>query len=115
MLALTLSLIRLLCLHAAPDDSGWILLDYGDILVHIMTPKSRAYYDLDSFFVAANPVNLAKRTRWISMWVENGKRRAKMRAFFNELTYQPSESQRIDARGKPRHLPGNRILVQHAL
>lgn len=72
-------------------------------------------YELDSLFVAANPVNRAKRTRWISMWVENGKRRAKMRAFFNELTYQPSDSQRIDARGKPRHLPGNRILVQHAL
>mmetsp|Transcript_4175 Transcript_4175/g.6723 ORF Transcript_4175/g.6723 Transcript_4175/m.6723 type:complete len:218 (-) Transcript_4175:198-851(-) len=31
-------------------DSGWILLDYGDFIVHVMTPKSRAYYDLDGFW-----------------------------------------------------------------
>mmetsp|Transcript_3744 Transcript_3744/g.5412 ORF Transcript_3744/g.5412 Transcript_3744/m.5412 type:complete len:208 (+) Transcript_3744:174-797(+) len=24
-------------------DSGWILLDYGDVMVHIMTPKSRLF------------------------------------------------------------------------
>lgn len=35
--------------QGAPE-SGWILLDYGDIIVHIMTPKSRSYYDLDSFW-----------------------------------------------------------------
>lgn len=28
-------------------DSGWILLDYGDIMVHIMTPKSRLFYDME--------------------------------------------------------------------
>eukprot|EP00978_Attheya_sp_CCMP212_P040928 scaffold228744_cov31-Attheya_sp.AAC.1 len=28
-------------------DSGWILLDYGDIMVHIMTPKSRIFYDME--------------------------------------------------------------------
>jgi ribosome-associated protein len=28
-------------------DSGWILLDYGDIMVHIMTPKSRLFYDIE--------------------------------------------------------------------
>ncbi|CAM9686441.1 unnamed protein product [Ectocarpus sp. 13 AM-2016] len=35
--------------QGAPE-SGWILLDYGDIIVHIMTPKSRSYYDLESFW-----------------------------------------------------------------
>jgi ribosome-associated protein len=25
----------------------WILLDYGDFVVHVMTPKSRAFYDLE--------------------------------------------------------------------
>ncbi|CAN0036570.1 unnamed protein product [Pylaiella littoralis] len=35
--------------QGAPE-SGWILLDYGDIIVHIMTPKSRAYYDLEAFW-----------------------------------------------------------------
>jgi len=28
-------------------DSGWILLDYGDVMVHIMTPKSRLFYDIE--------------------------------------------------------------------
>lgn len=35
--------------QGAPE-SGWILLDYGNIIVHIMTPKSRSYYDLESFW-----------------------------------------------------------------
>ena len=25
----------------------WILLDYGGFVVHVMTPKSRAFYDLE--------------------------------------------------------------------
>jgi len=29
------------------SDSGWILLDYGDVMVHIMTPKSRLFYDIE--------------------------------------------------------------------
>lgn len=28
-------------------ESGWILLDYGSIMVHIMTPKSRLYYNVE--------------------------------------------------------------------
>lgn len=28
-------------------DSGWILLDYGDVMCHVMTPKSRLFYDMD--------------------------------------------------------------------
>ena len=28
-------------------DSGWILLDYGDVIVHVMTPKSRLFYDIE--------------------------------------------------------------------
>lgn len=29
------------------DSSGWLLLDYGDILVHIMDPEIRGFYDLE--------------------------------------------------------------------
>lgn len=29
------------------ENAEWILVDYGDIVVHIFDPKSRAYYDLD--------------------------------------------------------------------
>lgn len=28
-------------------DSGWILIDYGDVIVHVMTPKSRLFYDIE--------------------------------------------------------------------
>lgn len=28
-------------------DSGWMLLDYGDVMVHVMTPRSRLYYDIE--------------------------------------------------------------------
>lgn len=28
-------------------DSGWMVLDYGSVMVHIMTPKSRLYYNVE--------------------------------------------------------------------
>ena len=28
-------------------DSGWMLLDYGLVMVHIMTPKSRLFYNIE--------------------------------------------------------------------
>lgn len=44
--------------QGAPE-SGWILLDYGDIIVHVMTPKSRSYYDLDTYWAAGERVDLS--------------------------------------------------------
>ncbi len=29
------------------DDSGWLLLDYGEIIIHIMEPGIREYYNLE--------------------------------------------------------------------
>lgn len=31
----------------------WILLDYGEVLVHLMSPEARAYYDLEGFWADA--------------------------------------------------------------
>jgi ribosome-associated protein len=29
------------------EDAKWILLDYGDIVIHLFDPETRAYFDLD--------------------------------------------------------------------
>ena len=29
------------------SDSGWMILDYGSVMVHVMTPKSRLYYNVE--------------------------------------------------------------------
>ena len=34
-------------------DSGWMLVDYGDVVVHIMTPRLRAYYGLETLWAHA--------------------------------------------------------------
>jgi ribosome-associated protein len=31
-------------------ESGWLLLDYVDVVVHIMTTEARDYYDLESLW-----------------------------------------------------------------
>ncbi|MEM1427519.1 MAG: ribosome silencing factor [Cyanobacteria bacterium P01_H01_bin.130] len=31
-------------------DSAWVLQDYGDIIVHILMPDERAYYNLEAFW-----------------------------------------------------------------
>lgn len=37
-------------------DSGWVLLDYNHIIVHIFTPEVRAYYDLEGLWQDARIV-----------------------------------------------------------
>jgi ribosome-associated protein len=35
------------------DSGQWILLDYGDVIVHIFQEASRDYYDLDGLWIDA--------------------------------------------------------------
>jgi ribosome-associated protein len=37
-------------------DSGWVLLDYGDVIVHVFSPTQRAFYDLDQLWASATPI-----------------------------------------------------------
>lgn len=30
------------------NEGSWILMDYGEVIVHIFHPETRAYYNLDS-------------------------------------------------------------------
>lgn len=38
------------------QQAEWVLADYGDLLVHIFSPKARAYYDLERLWRAAKAV-----------------------------------------------------------
>ena len=40
------------------SQAEWILADYGDFLVHIFSPKARAYYDLERLWRNAKPVEI---------------------------------------------------------
>lgn len=35
------------------DDASWVLLDYGDVVVHVFLDETRAFYDLDRLWADA--------------------------------------------------------------
>ena len=37
-------------------DSGWVLLDYGDVIVHLFGQEERDRYDLEGLWHDATPV-----------------------------------------------------------
>jgi ribosome-associated protein len=39
------------------DDASWVLLDYGDMIVHVFLSETRAYYDLDRLWSDAPRVD----------------------------------------------------------
>lgn len=39
------------------QNAEWVLLDYGDYLIHIFTDKARQYYDLERLWRDAKIVN----------------------------------------------------------
>ena len=38
------------------DDATWVLMDYGDVIVHVFLSETRAFYDLDRLWADAPPV-----------------------------------------------------------
>ena len=43
-------------LHREGEGSGWVLVDVGDIIVHIFAPQERDYYQLDKLWDKAVPL-----------------------------------------------------------
>jgi ribosome-associated protein len=42
--------------HEGSSDSGWLLLDYGDVIVHVFGAKEREFYNLEGFWRQAKTV-----------------------------------------------------------
>ncbi len=40
------------------NQAEWILTDYGDVVIHALTPKARAYYDLERLWREGKPVQI---------------------------------------------------------
>ena len=40
-------------------DGGWTCIDYGDVIVNVMTPVSREFYDIDALWAKADQVDLS--------------------------------------------------------
>jgi len=38
------------------ENADWILLDFGDMVVHVFSQQARAYYDLDRLWRDATEV-----------------------------------------------------------
>ena len=45
--------------HIEGKATGWIVLDYGTVIVHIFTGESRAYYNLERLWSDAEDVDLS--------------------------------------------------------
>jgi ribosome-associated protein len=42
------------------ENAEWVLMDYGDYLIHIFSEKARTYYDLERLWRDAKTIELAE-------------------------------------------------------
>ena len=48
--------------HIEGRATGWILLDYGSVIVHLFTGESREYYNLERLWSDAQQMDLSAFT-----------------------------------------------------
>jgi ribosome-associated protein len=41
------------------ESKNWILIDYGDVVIHLFTPEAREYYDLELLWTDAESIDLS--------------------------------------------------------
>ncbi len=46
--------------HIEGRSTGWILLDYNEVIIHIFNKESREFYDLDRIWSDGKTVNLSQ-------------------------------------------------------
>lgn len=46
------------CIPEGDQESDWIVMDYGDVIAHVMSPKLREFYSLEKLW------GKAKQWRW---------------------------------------------------
>ncbi len=44
--------------HIEGRSTGWVVLDYGSLIVHIFTPSDREFYGLDRMWSDGKPIDL---------------------------------------------------------
>lgn len=45
-------------------EGNWIIIDYGDVIVHVFREETRHYYSLDSLWSDAPPVPIPEKYLW---------------------------------------------------
>ncbi|MGB3511473.1 MAG: ribosome silencing factor [Microcoleaceae cyanobacterium] len=41
------------------SESSWVLIDYGDVIVHILRPEEREFYNLEAFWGHAERIDIS--------------------------------------------------------